>query len=369
MDVKIQKDLLFQAAEGLEFLHKRGICHGDFRTENILLRLPDLGDIGEEEMRRLLGPSESEPVRPFKQIDSFSAPKRLFQPRHMRVKPISQIAITDFGIAFETTKPPDSSLLPKHYACPEAWLDLDVGPTVDVWAFVCTILRVRTGNYPFGGGDYLTMALSLESVLGPMPEPFNSVCKKRTLEEANKSIGNSGIGGVADKGVPVYLDWKECMAIELEDTGYDEPFDALAGEEKNFWLHPKDSQGFPDTSQEEVEVKYKVPESEVPVLADLIRRSFRYHAFERLDLAGVMSHEWFDGRKTKKTVGETGEARVSTALRWFGSRTRASWSSILFYAILVGIWYWTWATRYDHVALRIRSSQNSTAILVCAMVP
>ena len=66
-----------QAAEGLGFLHSKGLCHGDFRPRNILMKLRPgaLDHLDRDAMCDLLGPPDSAEVRTFEGDISEHAPE------------------------------------------------------------------------------------------------------------------------------------------------------------------------------------------------------------------------------------------------------------------------------------------------------
>ncbi|KAL1860484.1 hypothetical protein VTK73DRAFT_7297 [Phialemonium thermophilum] len=52
-----------QAARAMDFLHKNGLCHGDFRPSNILVKLTRLNKLTEDELLSLLGQPQRAQVR------------------------------------------------------------------------------------------------------------------------------------------------------------------------------------------------------------------------------------------------------------------------------------------------------------------
>ncbi|CAJ2509130.1 Uu.00g141560.m01.CDS01 [Anthostomella pinea] len=55
-DPPLANQICRQTVEGMDFLHSRGICHGDFRPQNILMRLKGAGlnHIGRDKMYDML---------------------------------------------------------------------------------------------------------------------------------------------------------------------------------------------------------------------------------------------------------------------------------------------------------------------------
>jgi serine/threonine protein kinase len=95
-----------QAAEGLDFIHGRGIVHRDIKPENLLL----------------------------------------FQ---------GQVKIVDLGFArlAELDSQTNSVLGTPVYAPPEAF-DRRLQPTVDIYCLAGTYIHLRTGQFPFGRDAY-----------------------------------------------------------------------------------------------------------------------------------------------------------------------------------------------------------------------
>ncbi|RYP78616.1 hypothetical protein DL769_003177 [Monosporascus sp. CRB-8-3] len=160
------------------------------------------------------------------------------------------------------------------------------------------ILEVRTNRGMFFGWNDEILAMSFETRIGHMPEPYNTVAQRRIRKERrqpddDKDLDPSGpVSSSADGLV-------EAMKMELEDTGYTEIFVAQVGQQHHIWRKPRGVNGLPDMRQRTVQIHFRIPDEEVPVVANFIRHSFRYDPSERFDLAGIMNHEWFGGRMSR----------------------------------------------------------------------
>lgn len=105
------KRISHQLVEGLAFLHSRGICHGDFRPDNVLMKLKPgcLDHVGVEEMRVLLGEAIREPVLTGDGDRSPHAPRYCYIPFNFLAYPhmiSDDIATVDFGEIYEADNPP-----------------------------------------------------------------------------------------------------------------------------------------------------------------------------------------------------------------------------------------------------------------------
>ncbi|CAJ2504679.1 Uu.00g120730.m01.CDS01 [Anthostomella pinea] len=95
----VRKDIMWQVAQGLQFLHDHNICHGDLRTDNIMLRMPCLDHITKDEMETLLEEPEKDDVHTLDERgEDPVAPKYLVSAQRIKMKPELNAAIIDFGV-------------------------------------------------------------------------------------------------------------------------------------------------------------------------------------------------------------------------------------------------------------------------------
>lgn len=121
-DIRVN-DQCHQITKGPSFFHSKGICHGEFRPDNILMRLRSdaLDRMGRDEVRQMLGPLEFADVLTTDGNHNPNAPEYVVTGivaaafRHLVV---DQVAIIDFGESFETSKPPAVLGIPRRYAAP-----------------------------------------------------------------------------------------------------------------------------------------------------------------------------------------------------------------------------------------------------------
>lgn len=122
--VAYTRRLCRQLTEALAFLHQKGICHGDFRPDNLLMTLkPEVENIGYDEMKELVGSAVGELLL---NDDKRSphAPKYAYPPIDLiwgRVSELvsNSIVLVDFGEIFVASHAPEILNIPTSYAGPE----------------------------------------------------------------------------------------------------------------------------------------------------------------------------------------------------------------------------------------------------------
>lgn len=317
------KDICFQLVEGVTFMHNHGLCHGDFRPSNILFKTT-LGDLTEEEMEIYLpeprkyeiviaGKYDSEPRC------SPHAPAYAVEPLYLTLEDeciIKEIAIIDFGDAFEVVQPTKQSAIPDKYASPECQREVGSQPSIgsDLWALGCTIVEILSGVTPFefaGGFSFE----ELEEKLGPMPEPhrtkFVEYCKGGHSSYRLHNTSNPTLHLLWDTEM---LEGRRKEAFK--EYGTEDLLHRTLGREA-VESHPDVIRQSPKTISHEVltsEDRYKrpvVPEMEgtepgtikrqldlaaIPGAVDLLRQVLRYFPEDRVAANKLLDHEWFEGR-------------------------------------------------------------------------
>lgn len=183
LHLNILKDVCFQLAQSLEFLHSHGICHGDFPPDNILFRLADgVDEWSEEDINRVLRPPEVVNVY----TDGThrrdpSIPAYVVSPRAFKFSSgvcSSKIAVVDFGVAYHVNTPPTRSGIPFKFAAPERLLvRYPIGFTSDIWSLACTMSAVFHGYSPFntdGSSCRQSVLGEMQAKVGPLPKPYRS---------------------------------------------------------------------------------------------------------------------------------------------------------------------------------------------------
>ncbi|KAH8645382.1 kinase-like domain-containing protein [Tricladium varicosporioides] len=240
-----------QAACGLKFLHQNGLCHGDFRPANILLRLANLDHLSEDEVLSLLGqPEESEVLTESGENLPLSAPRYLVPSTNLLSLGakylIEQICIIDFGESFQSSSPPADIGIPEEYLAPEVLIEggASIGPACDLWALGCTLFEIRRQIplfYMIPDRDELLA--EMVGFFGKLPE----------------------------------LWWGQW---EARANFFDENI-ALSHKTEGFKIGSKDK------------IALDMPEEEHKLLKDLLTKIFTYIPENRLSAAEVIQHDWF----------------------------------------------------------------------------
>ncbi|KAK0637428.1 kinase-like domain-containing protein, partial [Bombardia bombarda] len=281
------RQVCFQVAKAIATLHSYGICHGDLRPANILARVKGLGGIAEEQISQALGPpkrtnvvraSGEGPLPP-------TAPRYLVTPldwessdsRAAGINFITNRAcLIDFGESFDVGDLPENLDIPQEYRAPEYILDKRLGIESDIWSLGCTIFEIRTGRplFDMADDDPDEHLVRMVDILGKFPEPWWSTRwearRKNFRDNVNGSGKPSRLSTASDKSNKS----DKLMAQSIEDAitqGLESEFD-----------HVQNS---------EIEV-IRLNE-EVLLLADLLKRIFKYSPDKRISAEDMLEHAWF----------------------------------------------------------------------------
>ncbi|KAI1129374.1 kinase-like domain-containing protein [Nemania abortiva] len=155
MSGDLRHRLCQQVANGINFLHERGICHGSITMSNIVFELPDIQYNSPPELLKLLGDSMK-----FAQLKRSNGSFSEYGPRCVVQSPtslsgldrtkLSNIRIIDFGAAFLADQPPQSSSAPFRYFPPELCFGYPPSVKSDIWqlAFVLYQLHCESPLLP-----------------------------------------------------------------------------------------------------------------------------------------------------------------------------------------------------------------------------
>lgn len=299
----ILKDLCAQMCEAMQFLHEHNICHGDFRPQNILYKIPGIEDMTEEEVNDagLLPPElqviELGPVPATGEEPPASLPEYLL-PSGPLVLPSelmsNEIMVVDFGEAYEVSSPLVEAGIPLEYAAPERVLKCQSpGFGADVWSLAASFCKIRQSVTPFDDNLVRGYVQRLEDIIGPLPKPYRSAWFKNGYATGARRTS----GDTVPAEEPVSMTPEEADALKssrYEAKGYADFLERLVYDKTQFAR--LDSDGGPaDGGDCLIWYEWQTPADEAALLLDLIRKVFKYGASERLSVQEIMCHGWFDG--------------------------------------------------------------------------
>ncbi|KAI1136861.1 kinase-like protein [Hypoxylon sp. FL0543] len=284
-----------QIVKALRFLHSKGICHGDLKPGNILMKLRSLDGFTKKQMLELTGEPELVEVETVSGEDP-----RPHAPRYCVSEVSSEwcdnlitdsAVLGDFGEAFQIENPPKTTGIPELYAAPEILFEGVPGPASDIWSLACTIYEIKTHHMLFAsiwGNTTANFLGEIRHFIGPLPEPYKSVYRKQMIAQYGRAPKDRPTEGVApDPSIP--------------DPDHPCPFKEVLEEERYFRRHVPNSEDLPPEEQEETFI-YRYPEEEVSMLADLFKKMLRYDPAERIDIKEVSCHPWFKGTPDDKKL-------------------------------------------------------------------
>ncbi|SPJ75326.1 related to dis1-suppressing protein kinase dsk1 [Fusarium torulosum] len=155
MKLGFVQSLAYQATKMLRDLHRRGLCHGDVRPGNFLVRLRNLDHLDDVGVYRLFGQPKIDRLKTKSgRIPGPEAPRYIvgfldFMSSGEDVLR-DQISLIGFDKAFETSSPwPFDPVF--EFLAPEVVIGKPPSPASDVWALGITILNIRSGvsRFPF----------------------------------------------------------------------------------------------------------------------------------------------------------------------------------------------------------------------------
>lgn len=325
IDPNVPKDICFQLAQSLKFLHSHGICHGDFRPANILFQLADdIDEWSEEDMDKVLGlPVVTDVHVEGTHRRGLGVPAYLVSPRAFKFSSgicSSRITVIDFGVAYHVEAPPAGSGIPFPFAAPEELLaGYPVGFSSDIWSLACTMSVVHNGDSPFGEWSHRRDLVigDMEKIICPLPPPYRSTWNStfnfkfqhdehdetlpvaiRPSHWARRKKGEDSL--TAFDGTPV-SDRLLYPLVNGRDRLY---IDAAQAEEiaQALAVDATRLPGFTDVDDGHVEMDFekRVPApvdiDDATLFCDLLRSIFKWDPRQHATIDPVMRHPWFEGR-------------------------------------------------------------------------
>ncbi|KAJ9150938.1 Kinase-like protein [Coniochaeta hoffmannii] len=293
-----------QMTEAMGLMHGRGVCHGDFRPNNILFKVGNGFDkLDYDDIMSMARETGHIPVPPIPctgeenspHLPAFVYPSCGICPRlEFRT---AEITITDFGEAYHVSEPKLQTGIPMCYSAPEAELGSgnDKGFATDIWALGATICEVRQGSLPFDEGSMIEWAQSLEDLLGPLPEPYRSVWVERGIKPSRNARPASEIPPTE----PVSMTPKMLVSLRnerLEDEGYASRLEAVVRNKNGFLRQLQAGEVLRPNEKDDGDgwkrIEHQTPPEEADQLVDLLVKIFKYDPAERLSAAEVLAHPW-----------------------------------------------------------------------------
>ncbi|KAI1386761.1 kinase-like domain-containing protein [Hypoxylon trugodes] len=325
----ILTDFTFQICKGIQYLHTKGICHGDLKPSNVRMRLHQytLMELPYDRLDRYLGPRRHEPLlTPSGSSPGSHGPKYLALPVSLDKLEekcrAAKVAIVDFSHSFHHSNPPKITRWNRQYAGPEFLFTETVsGFPRDIWALACTIYEIRTQK-PFVSEyqDYTSLIRHMELLFGPLPTEYRGVAgsylegdKARRNVSAGKK-GDSDHSQVSDDSHP---DPSQLLSLTPEEerrereellkvlgaTTWSDPLQASLGEERRCYV--REESYTPYTSSDDSDSEYDSDES---ISSQVSEDEFSQEGLDRLtnpDLQGSKVKEGSASRHSDEGDEET----------------------------------------------------------------
>ncbi|KAL3482097.1 kinase-like domain-containing protein [Aspergillus californicus] len=280
-------NMVCDTAAAMATLHRHGICHGDFRPKNILLRYEGLNGMEEEDVLEYFGEVGTIPVLVMEGYPDpgLHAPEYLVLPAWPEEETLTteRICVIDFGEAFDNTSPPAHGTgIPEPYRAPESVLEEKCGFASDIWALAATLYEIRKGRPLFRpilceeGGGYLA---TLVRLFGPMPEAWWSTAWKTRKEFFADELDA--------KGRAIWLKESSCRA--MTDLG------------EELRQHDGHALRVPGGGYQDI-WDCTMPDVERDLFEDLLRTMFTYDPAKRLTIEQVLQHPYFSFGATTPDV-------------------------------------------------------------------
>ncbi|TXC11277.1 hypothetical protein FocTR4_00006228, partial [Fusarium oxysporum f. sp. cubense] len=268
---QMAKRILQQSLQGLAFLHKNGVAHGDFQPGNILFSVQSIDFLDEASLRQEENVQTKSISPPVERLDG---KQDKWAPRYLCVaQPLAPYAnvsenlwvkLSDMGGAYFLNDPPEKPITPLGLRAPELVLKGEVDKSLDIWSFGCLVFELITGQPLFCIPAYDDRTeeddnriLELQAKLGPLPDELYS--RWETFSRyytKDRKLYNCQLGGIGEGEEP----------LMLEQTSMEEAFDLTS----------------PELADEEAE---KVKR--------LIRRILQYDPSKRPMIEDILRDPWF----------------------------------------------------------------------------
>ncbi|KAK8848615.1 kinase-like domain-containing protein [Apiospora arundinis] len=284
-DVDTVRRISLEMVEGMNFLHGHGICHGDFRPQNILMQLNEdaFDGIDADNIYEILeapamvdillrNDGSKSPYSPDMLVSSldWNALGRFVS---------DKIAIVDFGESYLSSSSDTRPLgIPGNYAAPEVLLGGQKGIGTDIYALGRTIMDFRLKECVMGDAGNYWRFKWMETLMGPCPPPFRENALERFGAQEKNADEDSESPDVPDSETMDTISYviRSAGQTVLGDE-YDHPINCHIGKER---------------------YRFKLSSDEVGSLGGLLQNLFRWQPEERWDTDRILAHRWFTEKHT-----------------------------------------------------------------------
>ncbi|KAI1827255.1 kinase-like protein [Xylaria intraflava] len=312
-DAERVKKMCYQITKGLSFLHKNGLCHGDFRPQNVLMKLKpgSLDDLTKDDMAKLLGEPKRADLLPKSGKRTKHAPKYVIEAvpwERFREFVSDDAVIVDFGQSYTPDDPPLNFGIPLRYAAPEVLFRKDRADLAgDIWSLGITLLELRLDDY--ANNAILPVIRNMERFVGMLPIGYRYAAKRLLLNDGWKELDRDADGKPDRSGrrkpltgpvdVPIYEDEERDFSSAIFSDG----LTMKLASEQLVWSEVKDPADPTGQARVRVPVTYFLPDEEVQELADLVRRMLKYNSKERISASKALRHKWFKNQRPAWPIG------------------------------------------------------------------
>ncbi|KAJ8132667.1 hypothetical protein O1611_g957 [Lasiodiplodia mahajangana] len=323
-----------QIVEAVQFLHRNGICHGDLKPQNVLMKLDGLDTMDRDQVIELLGEPE------LIEVETVSGdPPQPKAPEYV-VCPVSSswckslisssVAIVDFGESFFVEAPPKRPGHTAIYAAPEVFFEGSWPPGLysDIWSLACTIFEIRDGGPLFMSlsrpGLYHSLS-DLELFIGALPEPFRAartnMIRGAPSEPDLRFFGDGfwpdHFGGFETEEIEPLTytceELKQARDERIKDTGYSTILEATLGRERLRRRSLAERKDLSDGDKEDnMFIRYRFHREGVIHLSALLCKMLKYNPRERLTIDQVLDDPWISPRSCSPTVCQVHTAPEGT---------------------------------------------------------